>query len=40
MAKTKETLKVFISYSHKDIKYKNELLTHLKSIELTHDVEV
>lgn len=33
-------LKIFISYSHKDSKYKTELLSHLKSIELTHDVDV
>lgn len=33
-------LKIFISYSHKDSKYKAELLSHLKSIELTHNVDV
>ena len=30
MAKA-DKLKIFISYSHKDIKYKKELLTHLNS---------
>ena len=33
-------LKIFISYSHKDLKYKKELLSHLKSLELTHNVDV
>lgn len=33
-------LKIFISYSHKDSKYKVDLLSHLKSIELTHNVDV
>lgn len=33
-------LKIFISYSHKDAKYKADLLSHLKSIELTHNVDV
>ncbi len=33
-------LKIFISYSHKDSKYKSELLSHLKSIELTHNIDV
>lgn len=32
-------LKIFISYSHKDMKYKNQLLEHLKSLELTHNIE-
>ena len=35
-----EKLKIFISYSHSDMKYKKELLTHLKSLELTHNIEV
>nr|DAX97668.1 MAG TPA: TIR domain [Caudoviricetes sp.] len=39
MAKS-EKLKIFISYSHKDVKYKKDLLTHLKSLELTHNIEV
>lgn len=33
-------LKIFISYSHSDMKYKKELLTHLKSLELTHNIDV
>ena len=33
-------LKIFISYSHNDMKYKKELLTHLKSLELTHNIDV
>ncbi len=33
-------LKIFISYSHKDVKYKSEFLSHLKSIELTHNIDV
>lgn len=33
-------LKIFISYSHIDMKYKNELLKHLKTLELTHNIEV
>lgn len=40
MAKTKENLKIFISYSHVDMKFKNELLKHLKTIELTYNVDV
>lgn len=40
MSKAKEILKIFVSYSHKDMRYKNELLKHLKSIELTHNVDV
>ncbi len=40
MAKTKETLKFFISYSHEDKDFRKTLLTHLKTIELTHNVEV
>ena len=36
----KERLKIFISYSHKDSKYKKELLSHLKSLELTHNIDV
>lgn len=36
----KESLKIFISYSHEDINYKKELLKHLKTLELTHNVEV
>ncbi len=39
MAK-KEKLRIFISYSHKDAKYKKELLSHLKSLELTHNIDV
>lgn len=39
MAKA-EKLKIFISYSHKDLKYKTELLSHLKSLELTHNIDV
>lgn len=39
MAK-KEKLKIFVSYSHKDTKYKRELLDHLKSLELTHNIDV
>ncbi len=39
MAKS-DKLKIFISYSHKDMKYKKELLTHLKSLELTHNIDV
>lgn len=39
MAK-EEKLRIFISYSHNDLKYKKELLTHLKSLELTHNVNV
>lgn len=39
MAKT-DKLKIFISYSHKDLKYKTELLSHLKSLELTHNIDV
>lgn len=35
-----DKLKIFISYSHKDMKYKKELLTHLKSLELTHNIDV
>lgn len=33
-------LKIFISYSHKDMKYKNQLLLHLKSLEYTYDIKV
>lgn len=33
-------LKIFISYSHKDSRYKKELLSHLKSLELTHNIDV
>lgn len=33
-------LKIFVSYSHKDAKYKKELLTHLTSLELTHNIDV
>ena len=33
-------LKIFISYSHADMKYKKDLLTHLKSLELTHNIDV
>ncbi len=40
MAKTKDSLKFFISYSHKDKEFKKNLLTHLKSIELTHNVDI
>lgn len=36
----KNSLKFFISYSHKDRKYKTSLLTHLKSLELTHNIDV
>lgn len=39
MAK-KDSLKIFVSYSHKDAKYKRELLSHLKSLELTHNIDV
>lgn len=39
MAKS-DKLKIFISYSHKDMKYKKELLTHLKSLDLTHNIDV
>lgn len=39
MAKA-DKLKIFISYSHKDSKYKTELLSHLKSLELTHNIDV
>lgn len=35
-----EKLKIFISYSHEDTKYKKELLTHLKSLELTHNIDI
>lgn len=33
-------LKIFISYSHNDMKYKNQLLQHLKTLELTHNIDV
>ena len=33
-------LKIFISYSHKDMKYQKVLFTHLKSLELTHNIDV
>lgn len=36
----KRKLKFFISYSHKDSKYKDELLVHLKTLELTHNINV
>lgn len=32
-------LKIFISYSHNDMKYKEQLLSHLKSLELTYNIE-
>ena len=35
-----DSLKIFVSYSHKDIKYKKELMSHLKSLELTHNIDV
>lgn len=35
-----EKLKIFISYSHLDARYKRELLVHLKSLELTHNIDV
>lgn len=36
----KEDLKIFISYSHNDLKYKKELLRQLKSLELSHSIDV
>ncbi|MBQ8825123.1 MAG: toll/interleukin-1 receptor domain-containing protein [Ruminococcus sp.] len=39
MAK-RDNLKIFISYSHKDMKYKKELLSHLESLNLTHNIDV
>ena len=36
----KKKLKFFISYSHKDLKYKNQLLLHLKPLESTHNIDV
>lgn len=31
---------LFISYCHQDTRYKNKLLTHLQSLELTHNIDV
>ena len=39
MAK-KDSLRIFISYSHKDLKYKKELLAQMRSLELTHKIDV
>lgn len=36
----KDKLKFFISYSHADMRYKNKLLVNLKSLELTHNIDV
>ena len=39
MAKASK-LKIFVSYSHKDMRYKNQLISHLKSLAVTHNIEV
>lgn len=36
----KKKLKIFISYSHEDKKYKKTLLSHLQTLELTHNIDV
>lgn len=36
----KKNLRFFISYSHKDMKYKTSLLNHLKSLEYTHNISI
>ena len=38
LRKKNEAMKVFISYSHKDEKYKDELLKHLKGLKLTQNI--
>ena len=40
MASSVQTLKFFISYSHLDMKYKEKLLTTLKSLELAYSIDV
>lgn len=40
VGKRYEDMKVFISYSHKDNDYKTKLQTHLKTLKLTHHLEV
>lgn len=40
MPSTKKSLKCFISYSHKDMKYKEKLLTTLKTLEQIYKIEV
>lgn len=40
MANSMQTLKFFISYSHLDMKYKEKLLTALKSLDLTYNIDL
>lgn len=40
MAKSVQTLKFFISYSHMDMKYREKLLTTLKSLELVYNIDI
>lgn len=40
MAGVLKTLKIFISYSHMDMKYKERLLTTLKSLEQIYNIDV
>lgn len=40
MASSVQKLKFFVSYSHQDMKYKERLLTALKSLELAYNIDV
>lgn len=39
VSKVKKAVKIFISYSHEDIKMKEQLLKHLKALERVYNVE-
>ena len=39
MSNKKKKLKIFISYSHKNIKYKDKLLTSLEALKQSYEIE-
>ena len=39
MSNRKKKLKIFISYSHKNIKYKEKLLTSLEALKQSYEIE-